>query len=210
MLTPTTRDGHEPIGRTGVDLGPIPRAPAHRSRFALLLTVPNPALALERNSLRCLLLADSASSLAPTERLLSRRNGRRIRRAQDREGSTAADELCPIERPETGRPEIEHRGFTTLRRSAADQFELRLVSQSHGLNPSVPSPGRIGDPCPARHRRPGGVVSRSSCRPALSGNSQQGLCNDADPYALLASPQVRCQSSTPACCLPVIAICASI
>jgi hypothetical protein len=31
--------------------------------------------------------ADSASSLAPTERLLSRRNGRRIRRAQDREGS---------------------------------------------------------------------------------------------------------------------------
>ena len=45
--------------------------------------------AIERNVLWPL-LADSASSLAPTERLLSRRNGRRMRRAQDREGSPAA------------------------------------------------------------------------------------------------------------------------
>ena len=110
-------------------------------------------------------------------------------------------------RPETGRPEIEHRGFTTTRRSAADQFELRLLSQSHGLSPSVPRLGGIGDPCRTRHRRPGSVVF---CRPVLSGNSQQGLCNDADHFALLALPQVQCQSSTPACCVPVIAICASI
>jgi hypothetical protein len=48
------------IGRTGVDLGPIPRAPTHQSRFALLLPVPNPALALERIPLRCLLLAEGA------------------------------------------------------------------------------------------------------------------------------------------------------
>ena len=155
-------------------------------------------------------VVDSASSLAPTERLLSRRNGCRTRRAQDREGSTAANELCPIERPETGRPEIEHRGFTTLRRSAADQFELRLLSQSHGLNPSVPRLGAIGDLCRTRHRWPGCVISRSGCRHVLSRNSQRGLCNDADPFALLASPQVPCQSSTPACCVPVIAICASI
>jgi len=155
-------------------------------------------------------VVDSASSLAPTERLLSRRNGCRTRRAQDREGSTAANELCPIERPETGRPEIEHRGFTTLRRSAADQFELRLLSQRHGLNPSVPRLGAIGDLCRTRHRWPGCVISRSGCRHVLSRNSQRGLCNDADPFALLASPQVPCQSSTPACCVPVIAICASI
>jgi len=58
MLTPTARDGHWPSGRTGVDLGPIPRAPTHRSRFALLLTAPNLALALERTSLRGLLVAD--------------------------------------------------------------------------------------------------------------------------------------------------------
>ena len=57
MLTPTTRDGHWPFGRTGVELRPIPRVLTHRSRFALLLTVPNLALALERNSLRSLLLA---------------------------------------------------------------------------------------------------------------------------------------------------------
>jgi hypothetical protein len=41
--------------------------------------------AKERNELWPL-MADSASSWVPTERLLSRRNGRRIRRAQDREG----------------------------------------------------------------------------------------------------------------------------
>ena len=57
MLTPTARDGHSPSGRTGVDSGPIPRAPTHRSRFAILLTVPNLALALERISLRGLLVA---------------------------------------------------------------------------------------------------------------------------------------------------------
>ena len=113
-------------------------------------------------------------------------------------------------RPETGRPEIEHRGFTTTRRSAADQFELRLLSQSHGLNPSVPRLGAIGDLCRTRHRWPGCVISRSGCRHVLSRNSQRGLCNDADPFAPFASPQVQCQSSTPARCGPVIAICASI
>jgi len=60
-------------------------------------------------------MADSASSLAPTERLLSPRNGRRIRRAQDREGSTAADELGPMARTERGRPRTEPRGFTKVR-----------------------------------------------------------------------------------------------
>ena len=45
------------VGRTGVELRPIPRVLAHRSRFAILLTVPNLALALESNGLRCLLLA---------------------------------------------------------------------------------------------------------------------------------------------------------
>ena len=71
MLTPTTSDGHWPFGRIGVDLRPIPRTLTHRSRFALLLTVPNPALALERSSLRCLLLADARHSPAAAERPLS-------------------------------------------------------------------------------------------------------------------------------------------
>jgi hypothetical protein len=57
MLTPTTSDAHYPFGRTGVDLRPIPRVLTRRSQFAFLLTVPDLALALERNSLRCLLLA---------------------------------------------------------------------------------------------------------------------------------------------------------
>ena len=59
------------IGRTGVDLGPIPRAPTHRSRFALLLTAPNLALALERTSLRGLLVADSRRCLTIPEWRLS-------------------------------------------------------------------------------------------------------------------------------------------
>jgi hypothetical protein len=117
-----------------------------------------------------LLVTERAHSGAAAERPVPRPNGRRIRRAPDREGSgTAADELCPIERPETGRPEIEYRRFTTLQRSAADQFELRL--SSHGLNPSVPRRGGVGNPCRTRHRRPGCVVSRAGCRPALPRNS---------------------------------------
>ena len=52
-------------------------------------------------------MAERARCGAATERPVSQRNGRRIRRAPDREGSTAADELGPIERPETGRPKIE-------------------------------------------------------------------------------------------------------
>ena len=71
-------------------------------------------------------------------------------------------------RPETGRPEIEHRGFTTTRRSAADQFELRLLSQSHGHGPSVPRLGGIGDPCRTRHRRPGSVVFADPYCPATA------------------------------------------
>jgi len=69
-------------------------------------------------------------------------------------------------RPETGRPEIEPRGFTKTRRSAADQFELRLLIQSHGLNPSVPRLGGIGDPCRTRHRQPGSVVFADPYCPA--------------------------------------------
>ena len=74
-------------------------------------------------------------------------------------------------RPETGRPEIERRGFSTTRRSAADQFELRLLSQSHGLNPSVPRLGGIGDPCRTRHRRPGSVVFADPYCPATANNA---------------------------------------
>ena len=85
MLTPTARDGHWPIGRTGVDLGPFPRAPAHRSRFALLLTVPNLALGLERISFRGLLLAGRASPRASGVRPRSRHCSRRWRRLDRRQ-----------------------------------------------------------------------------------------------------------------------------
>jgi hypothetical protein len=49
-LTPKSRDAPEPFGPTGVESRPIPRVLARRSQFASLLTVPDLALALERNS----------------------------------------------------------------------------------------------------------------------------------------------------------------
>jgi hypothetical protein len=49
-----------------------------------------------RGGLDRLDLAERAHCGAATERPVPQRNGDRIRRAQDGEGSTAADELCPI------------------------------------------------------------------------------------------------------------------
>ena len=57
MLTPTSRDAHWPFGRTSAESGPIPRVLARRSQFAFLLTVPDLVLPLERNTLRCPVLA---------------------------------------------------------------------------------------------------------------------------------------------------------
>jgi hypothetical protein len=54
MLPRTCTDAHQPFGRTGVDPRRIPHVLERRSLFAFLLTVPDLALALERESLRCL------------------------------------------------------------------------------------------------------------------------------------------------------------
>jgi hypothetical protein len=165
--------------------------------------------AMERNAL-CPQVADSASSLAPAERPVPQRNGRQIRRAPDREGSSAADELCPIERPETGRPEIELRGLTALRVSEGDQGRATLGEpepRSQPIGPQTRPDWRSMPYAASTVRRRCFPVKLQTC--AFPQQPTMPL-NDADPFALLASPQVQCQSSTPACCVPVIAICASI
>jgi len=138
------------------------------------------------------------------------RNGCWIRRAPDREESTAADELCPIERPETGRLEIEQRGLTALRMLEGDRGRATLGEPEPRSQPIGPQsrPDWRSMPYAAS-------TARRRCFPvklqtrAVPQQPTMPL-NDADPFAPFALPQVQCQSSTPACCVPVIATCASI
>ena len=156
------------------------------------------------------LLAERAHCGAATERPVLQRNGHPIRRAQDREGSTAADERCPIERPETGRPEIEQRGLTALRMSEGDEGRATLGEPEPRSQPigSQSRPDWRSMPYAAS-------TVRRRCFPVKLQTRvvpQQPTMplNDADFFAPFALPQVQCQSSTPACCVPVIATCASI
>ena len=151
MLTPTARDGHQPSGRTGVDLGPFPRAPAHRSRFALLLTVPNLALALERISLRGL-LGRSATFKSERERF--------DRRGSDRSTTHGSRWLFSIADSCVSRQRRGARFISTARTTRKGREKLPkgdACKPNLPVGPAVPvirwprqGPRRVGFPSRAR------------------------------------------------------------
>ena len=167
MLTPTARDGHWPSGRTGVDLGPFPRAPTHRSRFAILLTVPNLALALERISLRGLLVADCRQPAGQSEWPLPRH----CRRSRGKHGPTGSI------REATSRDQI------FLRQSNGREYpRQRSSDMPASLSTCKDGAGRMTEPRPASPDR---ESSRHSCgsmqsrpgrdRPLTDESSHHGL-----------------------------------